>query len=313
MGKKKTKAAVVGAGAGGDDIDSILAELDAAQSAVCSEEPAERPSPRVHASFTALPHVAGPAGDAVRSFLLFGGEYYDGRKCQVFGDLFRLRIDTAAAGAAAATWSRLACSGGPKARSAHQAVLARGPGLGTQALYVFGGEYTSPSQTRFQHYCDTWRLTLPARVGGGAPAQWAQVCTDSKAAAGAPSPRSGHRAVLVEHQSREFMVVFGGFFDNGREVTCVHACLLYSHAHVQQCTHAVHRYRRSRARAHAHAHSHAHTHTFPHKHTRTHRCGTMMTSTSWISPRCIGPISHARIATAPGLHREVPAASRPCA
>ena len=96
-------------------------------------------------------------------------------------------------------------------------------------LVIFGGEYTSPTQTRFSHYSDTWCLRFPAaaapgkRALGGGAAEWVQVANESKTAAGAPSPRSGHRATLVEHMGRAYMVVFGGFYDNGREV-CGYEC-----------------------------------------------------------------------------------------
>jgi hypothetical protein len=163
----------------------------------------------------------------------------------VFGDLFRLVVHTSGAAGVSEnkmSWSRFVCKGGPKARSAHQAVLTTtkskstghirdvegGGGSRTEKeynLYVFGGEYTSPTQTRFQHYADTWCLTLPAGScevggggGGGKSARWSQLCLEGKTEACAPSPRSGHRAVLAEHGGREYMVVFGGFFDNGREV-----------------------------------------------------------------------------------------------
>ena len=158
-------------------------------------------------------------------------------QCQVFGDLFRLSVEEGGGSGEettsfTSTWSRLVCQGGPKARSAHQAVLKRGASAADDhKLFIFGGEYTSPTQTRFQHYGDTWCLSLPpatraagarqgagAQKGGGATAQWEQVANEGKAAANAPSPRSGHRAVLVEHQHQVFMAVFGGFFDNGTQV-----------------------------------------------------------------------------------------------
>jgi hypothetical protein len=101
-----------------------------------------------------------------------------------------------------------------------------GPKTRHHQLVIFGGEYTSPTQTRFSHYADTWSLKFPAvsaeaasgARGWGSSAEWVHVANDSKAAAGTPTPRSGHRAILVEHRGKRSMVVFGGFYDNGREV-----------------------------------------------------------------------------------------------
>ena len=190
---------MVGAGADGDDIDSILAELDAAQSAVCSEESAERPSPRARLIHGATAW-AGPAGGRVRSFLLFGGEYYDGRKCQVFGDLFRLRTTR--------PWLRRLGPGSRavagRARSAHQAVLARGPGSVARrrctCLVASTRALANALSTLLRHLAPN----LPARIGGAGTV--GAVCTDSKAAQGAS------RAVGTSRARRapiaEFMVVF---------------------------------------------------------------------------------------------------------
>ena len=79
----------------------------------------------------------------------------------------------------------------PLPRTSHQAVCTR------QALWVFGGEYTSLNQEKFRHFNDLWRLTL---------ADWSW---DNISPKGGPSPRSGHRMLLI---GRKFYL-FGGFYD----------------------------------------------------------------------------------------------------
>lgn len=39
-------------------------------------------------------------------------------------------------------WTKVCIPGGPQARSAHQAIYYKG------FMYIFGGEYTSPNQTK---------------------------------------------------------------------------------------------------------------------------------------------------------------------
>ena len=94
-------------------------------------------------------------------------------------------------------------------------------------LFLFGGEFSSPSQQKFHHFRDFWMLDL-------ATWSWEQVQAKS-----GPSARSGHRMALVRanpnpdpdpnpnpnpnpnsnpNQVRDKLLVFGGFFDNLREV-----------------------------------------------------------------------------------------------
>lgn len=64
---------------------------------------------------------------------------------------------------------------------------------------LFGGEHSTPSQIQFYHYRDLWVYRINQRV-------WEKV-----AAAGGPSPRSGHRMVALKKK----LYVFGGFYDSG--------------------------------------------------------------------------------------------------
>ena len=65
-------------------------------------------------------------------------------------------------------------------------------------LWMFGGEYTSPSQSQFYHYNDLYVLHLSTL-------RWEkQVSTTN-----GPSGRSGHRMTTAKRQ----LFLFGGFQD----------------------------------------------------------------------------------------------------
>ncbi|KAG8652644.1 kelch domain-containing protein 4 isoform X3 [Manihot esculenta] len=121
--------------------------------------------------------------------ILYGGEFYNGNKTFVYGDLYRYDVEKQ-------EWKRISSPNSPPPRSAHQAVAWK------NYLYIFGGEFTSPNQERFHHYKDFWVLDLKTN-------QWEQLNLK-----GCPTPRSGHRMVLYKHK----IIVFGGFYDTLREV-----------------------------------------------------------------------------------------------
>jgi Kelch motif len=54
-------------------------------------------------------------------------------------------------------------------------------------LWLFGGEYASPSESQFYHYRDLWLFHFGSK-------RWEKIVTDE----GGPSPRSGSRMVLVK-------------------------------------------------------------------------------------------------------------------
>ena len=66
---------------------------------------------------------------------------------------------------------------------------------------MFGGEFTSPTETQFYHYKDLWCFHFASK-------RWEKV-----AASGGPSARSGHRMLALKKQ----LLVFGGFHDNLRD------------------------------------------------------------------------------------------------
>lgn len=168
-----------------DDIDAILLSIqkeEAKKKEVHVEDNVPAPSPRSNCSLTINPQKE-------TELILYGGEFYNGSKTYVYGDLYRFDVEKQ-------EWKLVSSPNSPPPRSAHQAVAWK------NYLYIFGGEFTSPNQERFHHYKDFWVLDLKTN-------QWEQLNYK-----GAPSPRSGHRMVLYKHK----IIVFGGFYDTLREV-----------------------------------------------------------------------------------------------
>ncbi|KAI9087591.1 hypothetical protein K1719_030461 [Acacia pycnantha] len=168
-----------------DDIDAILLSIqkeEAKKKEVHVEDNVPAPSPRSNCTLTVNPLKE-------TELILYGGEFYNGNKTFVYGDLYRYDVEKM-------EWKLISSPNSPPPRSAHQAVAWK------NYVYIFGGEFTSPNQERFHHYKDFWMLDLKTN-------QWEQLNLK-----GSPSPRSGHRMVLYKHK----IIVFGGFYDTLREV-----------------------------------------------------------------------------------------------
>ncbi|KAF8378164.1 hypothetical protein HHK36_029501 [Tetracentron sinense] len=168
-----------------DDIDAILLSIqkeEAKKKDVHVEENVPAPSPRSNCSLNINPLKE-------TELILYGGEFYNGNKTFIYGDLYRYDLEKQ-------EWKLILSPNSPPPRSAHQAVVWK------NYLYIYGGEFTSPNQERFHHYKDFWMLDLKTN-------QWEQLNLK-----GCPSPRSGHRMVLYKHK----IIVFGGFYDTLREV-----------------------------------------------------------------------------------------------
>lgn len=168
-----------------DDIEAILRSIqkeEAKKKEVHTEENIPAPSPRSNCSLTINPLKE-------TELILYGGEFYNGSKTFVYGDLYRYDVEKN-------EWKLVSSPNSPPPRSAHQTVAWK------NNIYMFGGEFTSPNQERFHHYKDFWTLDLKTN-------QWEQIL-----AKGCPSARSGHRMVLYKHK----IVLFGGFYDTLREV-----------------------------------------------------------------------------------------------
>ncbi|XP_011706624.1 PREDICTED: kelch domain-containing protein 4 isoform X2 [Wasmannia auropunctata] len=121
---------------------------------------------------------------------MLGGEFHDGRQTIVYGDMFIYNINKQ-------EWILIKAPGAPPPRCGHQAVATTHHG---GELWVFGGEFTSPSESQFYHYRDLWVFRFTDK-------KWEKITTPN-----GPSSRSGHRMVHVKKQ----LIVFGGFHDNLR-------------------------------------------------------------------------------------------------
>jgi len=177
-----------------EDLEKVLKEFAAMQAdeAKVGEQAVPPPSPRANGSLT-----LHPSGNEL---LLFGGEHFDGKKNTFYNELYRYSIKRN-------DWRLVTSKRAPPPRSSHQAAAVP---TGGGSLFVFGGEFSSANQSQFYHYRDLWCLDLATYV-------WEQV-----QAKNGPSARSGHRMV----HCRDRLLVFGGFFDNLRDVK------YYNDAHV---------------------------------------------------------------------------------
>ncbi|XP_043937466.1 kelch domain-containing protein 4 [Protopterus annectens] len=168
-----------------EDLESLIAEfqsLDAKKTQVV-ETACSPPSQRLTASLSAHPEKD--------ELILFGGEYFNGQKTFLYNELYIYNIKKN-------SWTKLDTPNPPPRRCAHQAVvLSQGGGQ----LWIFGGEFASPTGEQFYHYKDLWVLHLTTKT-------WEQVN-----AAGGPSGRSGHRMVAFKRQ----LIVFGGFHESTRD------------------------------------------------------------------------------------------------
>ncbi|KAM7396225.1 hypothetical protein PAMP_019282 [Pampus punctatissimus] len=168
-----------------DDLEALIAEfqsLDAKKTQVV-ETTCPPPSPRLNMSLSAHPEKD--------ELILFGGEFFNGKKTYLYNDLFFYNIKKN-------SWVKSEIPNPPPPRCSHQAVVV--PQGGGQ-LWVFGGEFASPNGEQFYHYKDLWVLHLATNT-------W-----ESIKAPGGPSGRSGHRMVLSKRQ----LLVFGGFHESTRD------------------------------------------------------------------------------------------------
>ena len=85
----------------------------------------------------------------MHEIIIFGGELWNGDAVTVFDELYRYRPESN-------SWMRVTegSSGSPQPRSGHQAVTH------ANSMWLFGGEFASPQQSRFKHFRDTWCLDL---------------------------------------------------------------------------------------------------------------------------------------------------------
>ncbi|XP_030756592.1 kelch domain-containing protein 4 [Sitophilus oryzae] len=168
---------------GEDDIENIVAQIEKEEKQrlqVTEIQLEQPPSRRLNFSF-----LSHPVKDQL---ILYGGEYFNGQKTFIYGDLFFFNIQNN-------TWMLVKAPAGPPPRCGHQMVATS---ANKGELWLFGGEYASPTQSQFYHYRDLWVYHIANK-------QWEKI-----ASVDGPSARSGHRMVLVKKQ----IFVFGGFHDN---------------------------------------------------------------------------------------------------
>lgn len=165
----------------GEDIESILKEFSAKEAAktAVTISAAQQPSRRANFTMTAL-----PGGD----MLMFGGEYFDGDRAEVYSDVYRWSVDKN-------EWRLIESLNTPPPRCSHQAVFYQ------DKIYMFGGEYATADQ--FYHFRDLWCLDLKTHA-------WREIRPTGEC----PSGRSGHRMVVW----RNYLILFGGFYEAMREV-----------------------------------------------------------------------------------------------
>ncbi|XP_033210932.1 kelch domain-containing protein 4-like isoform X2 [Belonocnema kinseyi] len=168
-----------------DDIEKIVAEIEKEEARRQRVVECVVASPSRRVNFTLSAH---PFKDEL---IMFGGEFYDGQKTVVYGDLFFYNINRK-------EWTLVKAPGSPPPRCAHQAAIVP---TGKGDLWIFGGEFSSPSESQFYHYRDLWVYHIGEK-------KWEKIN-----ASGGPSARSGHRMVYMKKQ----LFIFGGFYDNLRE------------------------------------------------------------------------------------------------
>ena len=141
---------------------------------------------------------------------MFGGEYFNGVENVVFDELYcwnpdahRIHINeddndippsknTFCKG----IWKQITSpQPRPSPRCSHSSVFYN------NAIYIFGGELANADN--YHHFKDIWKFDLKTNL-------WTEIKPRNK---GGPSPRSGHRALVW----RNYMLIFGGFFEAVRE------------------------------------------------------------------------------------------------
>lgn len=170
-----------------EDIDAILEQFAKEQEELTAVavEVCERPSKRLNPSLNASP-IAGK-----RELLLFGGEVSDGSVSKFYNDLYAYSIDNN-------IWRKYVSKNSPLPRSSH-AACAHSSGI----VLMFGGEFSSPKQSTFYHYGDTWVLDAETK-------EWEKIETKR-----GPSARSGHRLCAWKN----YIILHGGFRDTGVTTT----------------------------------------------------------------------------------------------
>ncbi|ANB15158.1 Kel3p [Sugiyamaella lignohabitans] len=186
--KEKKMAKKVGEDDDDMGIDEILAsyakqqeEFEAVTISTCN-----RPSKRTNAAMVANP-VHGK-----KELFIFGGESTTSAGLAVFyNDLFQYSIESD-------QWRKISSPNTPLPRSGHS-MCVHPSGI----ILLFGGEFSSPKQSTFYHYGDTWILDAHSK-------EWTKV--ENKKG---PTARSGHRMTYWKN----YILLHGGFRDLSASTT----------------------------------------------------------------------------------------------
>ena len=178
-----------------EDLEAMIAEFQEMdrKKTTFFEEKSKHPSPRSNLSLTSHPDKD--------ELILFGGEYFNGRKTFMYNDVYVYNIKKN-------EWTQQWIPNPPPPRCSHQAVAVSKEG---GQLWVFGGEFASPTNAQFYHYKDLWVLSLKDH-------RWEQVKSP-----GAPSHRSGHRMTAY----KKSLFVFGGFQERHKSFIYFNDCYLF--------------------------------------------------------------------------------------
>ncbi|KAI5954244.1 KEL3 [Candida jiufengensis] len=173
-----------------DDIDTILAnyqkeqeEFNEVKIEILEKHPAKRLNPTM---------ISNPL-HTKKEILLFGGETVleGNNNAHFYNDLFTYSTEND-------IWRKIISKNSPLPRSSH-AMCSHPSGI----ALLFGGEFSSPKQSTFYHYGDTWILDCDSK-------EWQKL--DLKKS---PSARSGHRLIVWKN----FIILHGGFRDLGTFTT----------------------------------------------------------------------------------------------
>ncbi|KAH6619663.1 hypothetical protein B0J18DRAFT_386006 [Chaetomium sp. MPI-SDFR-AT-0129] len=199
--KAKASKQLDGSDAEDVDLDAVLEEYRKEQEKFLKiTETVISTPPRARSAATFL---ANPAN--TNQLLLFGGEYFNGSLATFFNDLLVYYIDRD-------EWRSITSPNAPLPRSGH--AWTRGGNQAT-AVYLFGGEFSSPKQGTFYHYNDFWKLDATTR-------EWTRLEPKGKT----PPARSGHRMTFYKN----YVVLFGGFQDTAHQTRYLADLWLYDTA-----------------------------------------------------------------------------------
>ncbi|KAI9890575.1 MAG: hypothetical protein M1814_003773 [Vezdaea aestivalis] len=165
------------------DLDEVLAEYARQQAQFLKVSETSVPDPPSARASSTL--IASPSSK--NEVFLFGGEHYNGALAVFYNDLYIYQINHD-------VWRHVTSPNTPLPRSGH----AWTRGGNDAAIYLFGGEFSSPKQGTFYHYNDLWRLDPNTR-------EWSKLDPKGKG----PPARSGHRMTYWKN----FIILFAGFQD----------------------------------------------------------------------------------------------------